>query len=117
MTLTVLALDLSVKSTGFALWADGQAKPVSIRHCAVHQATWRRHFLGAMPRGVKTADYKHMAMTKCRELGFEVIKHDAAEACGLLDYQLSIEGIIAPWREGILQRQMTPATDGRRAQA
>lgn len=190
MSLTVLALDLSVKSTGFALWSDGQAKPVcgtwelaggiahaakafvrlhrhlkdvyglapidliafedplpphavhgqtsidvlkasaglaahvqsfseamGIRRCAVHQATWRRHFLGAMPRGVKTPDLKHLAMQRCRELGFEVIKHDAAEACGLLDYQLSIEGIIAPWREGILQRQMTPATDGRRAQA
>jgi hypothetical protein len=136
MTLTVLALDLSVKSTGFALWSDGQAKPVcgtwelaggiahaakafvrlhrhlkdvyglapidliafedplpphavhgqtsidvlkasaglaahvqsfseamGIRCCAVNQSTWRRHFLGAMPRGVKTADYKHMAMT------------------------------------------------------
>jgi hypothetical protein len=190
MGLTVLALDLSIKSCGFALWSTGDSIPacgtwelaggvahaprafcrlhrrmkdvndatplhvvayedtvpphmlrghsdaatvkalaglaghvesfcaaMGIRCCAVNQSTWRRHFLGAMPRGVKTADYKHMAMTKCRELGFEVIKHDAAEACGLLDYQLSIEGIIAPWREGILQRQMTPATDGRRAQA
>jgi hypothetical protein len=190
MSPTVLALDLSVKSTGFALWSDSQAKPVcgtwelaggiahaakafvrlhrhlkdvyglapidliafedplpphavhgqtsidvlkasaglaahvqsfseamGIRCCAVNQSTWRRHFLGAMPRGTKTPDLKHLAMQRCRELGFEVIKHDAAEACGLLDYQLSIEGIIAPWREGILQRQMTPATDGRRAQA
>jgi hypothetical protein len=51
-----------------------------------------------MPRGTKSADYKHLAMSRCRELGFDVIKHDAAEACGLLDYELSVEGIIPPWR-------------------
>lgn len=190
MTLTVLALDLSVKSTGFALWSSGQTKPVSgtwelaggiahapkafvrlhrhlrdinddtpvdlivfedplpphavhgqtsidvlkasaglaahvqsfaeamgIRCRGVHQQTWRRHFLGALPRGVKSADYKHMAMTRCRELGFEPSKHDAAEALGLLDYELSIEGIIAPWRQDVLQRQMTLASDGKAAAA
>jgi hypothetical protein len=190
MSLTVLALDLSVKSTGFALWSDGQAKPVcgtwelagGIAHAAKAFVRLHRHlkdvyglapidliaFEDPLPphavhgqtsidvlkasaglaahvqsfseaMGIRCmrgkpidlaspfprcdaarrqdADYKHMAMTECRELGFEVLKHDAAEACGLLDYQLSIEGIIAPWREGILQRQMTPATDGRRAQA
>jgi hypothetical protein len=188
--ITILALDLSVKSTGFACWTDGMAKPacgtwelaggvshaprgfvrlhrhlkdindatplhaavyedtvpphmlkghsdaatikalaglachvesfcaaMGIRCQAVNQSSWRRHFVGSMPRGTKSADWKHLAMSRCRELGFEPTKHDAAEACGLLDYQLSIEGIIAPWREGILQRQMTPATDGRRAQA
>jgi hypothetical protein len=188
MTLTVLALDLSVKSTGFALWNGGDkpncgtwelaggithaarayvrlhrhlrdindatpldliayedplpphsvhgqtsidvlkasaglaahvqsfAEAMGIRHCGVHQATWRRHFLGAMPRGTKTPDLKHMAMQRCRELGFDPVKHDAAEACGLIDYQLSVEGIIAPWREThLLQRQMTPRSDGKAA--
>lgn len=181
-----LALDLSVKSTGFALWSHGQALPVSgtwelassidwaarafvrlhrnlsdihrvtpldeivfeepppthrmagqtnakteaakyglvahamsfaeacgIRYRPVSIAGWRRHFLGSMPRGTKTPDLKHMAMTRCRDLGFDVQKHDAAEACGLLDYQLSVAGIIAPWRAGVLERELSPATDGR----
>lgn len=185
--ISVLALDLSISSTGFALFAGGGAKPVcgtwelaggikyapkayvrlhrnlrdlndatpvhlvvyedtvppfmlkgrsdaatikalaslaghvesfcaamGIRCEAVNQSTWRRSFLGAMPRGTKTADWKHLAMTRCRELGFEVLKHDAAEACGLLDYALSIEGIVPPWRaEHILTRQLQ--TERRRA--
>lgn len=179
--IAILALDLSVKSTGFAYWKEGEAKPVGgtwelaagishaprafvrlhrhlrdindacpldavvfedplpphsvhghtsidvlkasaglaahvqsfaeamgIRHRAVHQARWRRHFLGPQPRGVKTADFKHMAMSRCRELGFEPIKHDEAEALGLLDYELSVEGILAPWRQNPLQSQLRP---------
>ena len=56
-----------------------------------------------------------MAMSRCREIGFAPLKHDEAEALGLLDYAISVEGIIAPWRAGILEREMTPATDGRAA--
>jgi hypothetical protein len=180
-----LALDLSVKSTGFALWSEGQALPVAgtwelapgiawagrafvrlhrnladlhrvaaideifyeealtavhlrgfsnaetlaaaaglaahvqsfgeamgVRHIAVHQATWRRHFLGKMPRGTKTPNLKALAMTRCRDLGFDVQKHDAAEACGLLDYQLHIAGIRPPWRKNCLERELVPAIDG-----
>jgi len=48
-------------------------------------------------------------MRRCKELGFEVQKHDAAEACGILDYQLSVAGILPPWRqEHILQTELTP---------
>lgn len=185
-----LALDLSVKSTGFALWSEGQPLPVSgtwalapsidyaargfvrlhrnlldlhrvspideivfeeaippfalqgntnaktlaaaaglaahvesfaeacgIRYRAVSIASWRRHFIGRMPRGTKGPDLKHMAMTRCRELGFDVQKHDAAEACGLLDYAVSVAGIIAPWRAGVLEREMLPASDGKAAAA
>lgn len=183
---TFLALDLSVKSAGFAIWSEGQAKPACgtwelapsvdwaarayvrlhrnlldlhrlspIDHLAfeepippaklkgftnidtlasaaglaahamsfsealgitwrsVNLASWRRHFLGKLPRGTKTPDLKAMAMRRCRELGFDVQKHDAAEACGLLDYHLSIEGIVPPWRATfVLEREYAPATDG-----
>lgn len=187
--LSVLSLDLSIKSTGFALLCGGEAKPVfgtwelagdvqhaprafvrlhrnlkdlndatpfdvvayedtlppymlrghsdaatvkalaglaghvesfcaamGIRCRAVNQSTWRKHFIGSMPRGTVSSDWKHLAMTKCREFGLEPAKHDAAEAIGLLDYQLSVEGIAPPWRqEHLLQRQLRPATDGRAA--
>lgn len=185
---TFLALDLSVKSTGFAIWSEGQAKPacgtwalapsidwaarafvrlhknlldlhrvspiddlvfeeplppaalkgftnavtlaaaaglaahaqsfaeaMGIRHRPVNLVTWRRHFIGKMPRGTKTPDLKALAMRRCRELGFDPQKHDAAEACGLLDYQLSVSGIIPPWRQSILQRELMPSTDGANA--
>lgn len=102
------AAGLAAHASSFAEAAGANWRPVSI-------AAWRRHFLGRMPRGTKTPDLKALAMTRCRELGFDPIRHDAAEAIGLLDYQLSVNGIIPPWREDVLQRQLTPATDGRRA--
>ena len=82
-------------------------RPVSI-------AAWRKHFIGSIPRGTKTPDLKHMAMSRCRELGIEVIKHDAAEAAGLLDYAVSLAGIVPPWRQALC-REMRPSTDGRSA--
>lgn len=101
---------------GLAAHAKSFAEAVGARHRAVHQATWRRHFIGRMPRGTKSPDLKAMAMARCRELGFDPAKHDAAEALGLLDYELSVSGILPPWRAGSpLQRELMPATDGRAA--
>lgn len=101
---------------GLAAHASSFAEAVGATHRAVNMSSWRRHFLGRMPRGTKTVDLKAMAMARCRELGFDPAKHDAAEAIGLLDYQLSISGVIPPWRaDNILTREMMPATDGRAA--
>lgn len=100
-------------AAGLAAHVESFSEACGIRYRAVNLSAWRRHFIGKMPRGTKTPDLKHMAMTRCRELGFDVQKHDAAEACGLLDYQLSVAGIIAPWRENILERELMPVTDGR----
>lgn len=101
---------------GLAAHASSFGEAVGATHRAVNMATWRRHFLGKMPRGTKTPDLKAMAMARCRELGFDPAKHDAAEAIGLLDYELSIRGITPPWRvANLLTRQLRPATDGRRA--
>lgn len=101
---------------GLVAHAMSFAEALGISWRPVSIVAWRRHFLGKMPRGIKTPDLKAMAMRRCRELGFDVNKHDAAEACGLLDYELSCAGIIAPWRnEHLLQREMRPATDGKGA--
>lgn len=65
---------------------------------AVHQAKWRRHFLGKMPRGTRSTDLKAMAMERARQLGFKPVKHDQAEAIGILDYACDALGLSAPWR-------------------
>lgn len=65
----------------------------------IHQASWRRHFLGKVQRGTKSTDLKLMAMMACKELGFRPLKHDDAEALGLLDYGCDLEGIVPPWRK------------------
>jgi len=86
-------------AAGLAMHAESFAEAVGARRHETNQSTWRRHFLGKMPRGTKTVDLKRMAMDRCRQLGFDPEKHDAAEACGLLDYLLDIEGIHPPWRD------------------
>lgn len=101
-------------AAGLAAHAMSFAEAIGCRYRAVNIAAWRRHFIGKMPRGTKSPDLKHMAMQRCRELGFDPTKHDAAEALGLLDYQLSIEGVLAPWRQAhVLEREMVPATERR----
>lgn len=103
---------------GLAAHVESFAEAIGARHRAVNLSTWRRHFIGKMSRGTKSLDWKALAMTRCRELGFDPAKHDEAEAIGLLDYQLSVAGILAPWRaDHILEREMTPATDGKAAVA
>lgn len=56
----------------------------------VHNATWRKHFIGVSraPKGqAKPTDWlKAKAVDRCRILGWDIPKHDAAEAAGLLDY-------------------------------
>lgn len=55
---------------------------------------WRSHFIPPAPC---TDDWKWLAVKRCRELGFDPENHDAAEACGILDYQLHVLGIQPPW--------------------
>jgi len=173
----VVALDLSVKSTGFACWQDGQAKPVSGKWelapslewagrafvrlqrnlmdlhrvtpitdiiyeepanmavfakmnssdvpfaliglaahadsfaeaigCKVrsaHQAKWRRHYLGKLPRGEKSKSLKQYAMDRCRQLGLEPAGHDEAEAIGLLTYYMNLCRVTAPWEANEILR-------------
>jgi len=101
---------------GLAAHAESFAEAIGASHLAVSMSAWRRHFIGAMPRGTKSLDWKALAMARCRELGFAPEKHDAAEAIGLLDHQLSSNKITPPWRmASCLERQLHPLTDGKAA--
>lgn len=109
-TLQTLA-GLAAHAESFAAACKAVPRPVNV-------ATWRRHFIGPMPRGTKSPDLKAMTMKRCRELGFDPVSYDEADAIGLLDHALSVDRITPPWRmEHVLQREMRPATDGKRAVA
>jgi hypothetical protein len=62
----------------------------------VHLSTWRTHFLGKIspPKGLsypqRKAWWKEQALRRCAERGWEPGSHDAAEACGVLDWYMSI---------------------------
>jgi hypothetical protein len=72
----------------------------------VHISEWRKHFIG---RGsgfgsVKDAA-KNMAVARCAEYGWHTDVHDAAEACGILDFALTmIPEYHRPWRDAVLMK-------------
>jgi hypothetical protein len=76
----------------------GDAMGCSIVH-AVHQATWRRFFLGKLPQGMRSTDLKDMAMKQARRLGFHPNKHDQAEAIGIMDFGCEQMNLSPPWRQ------------------
>jgi hypothetical protein len=101
---------------GLAAHVMSFAKAVKATHVETNISSWRRHFIGKIPRGTKTPDLKALAFTRARELGFDPACHDESDALGILDHNLSSNGVIPPWRAGsILQRELTPAKDGRAA--
>lgn len=106
------SFDVPFLLMGLAAHVESFCAAMRIRHCAhAHQATWRRHFLGSMKRGVRTPDLKAYAMEQCRQLGIMPGKHDAAEAVGVLDYAMHIAGVMPPWRA---DNVLLPALGGAR---
>lgn len=95
-------VDTLFAQAGLAAHAMSFCEALGIPWRAVNITAWRRHWIGKMPRGTKTPDLKAMAMKRCRELGFEAIKHDAAEACGILDHELHCSGVTPPWRDALI---------------
>ena len=64
----------------------------------VHIASWRRHYIGAMPRGTQSKELKDYTIERCRQLGFKPQNTDQADAIGLMDYACELRGITPPWR-------------------
>lgn len=72
----------------------------------VHISEWRRHFIG---RGAAFGkdDPKQMAIARCAKYGWHMDVADAAEACGILDYALTlIPNYERPWRDKALMGGM-----------
>lgn len=95
---------------GLAAHVDSFCEAKGIRkYRTANMASWRGHFLGSIPRGPikdalgnklkrKPIDWKSLSMERARELGMNPRRHDEAEAFGVLDYQVDLEGITPPWR-------------------
>jgi hypothetical protein len=98
----------SVKlAAGLAAHVESFGEAIGARHVrAVPMATWRRHFLGKMPRGTKKGDLKSMAMERSQQLGFKPQKHDEAEAIGILDYACETLGLKPYWNANEVLRPM-----------
>jgi hypothetical protein len=86
-------------AAGLAAHVESAAEAFGARIIrAVNMSTWRREFLGKLPRSMRTADLKDMAMSRCRQLGFKPLKHDQAEAIGIVDYGCASLDVVPFWR-------------------
>jgi hypothetical protein len=85
--------------TGLAAHTESYAYAMGLRTVmAVHQASWRKHFIGRMPRGTKTKTWKDYSRERCAQYGWATRTDDEADALGILDYACDLKGIIPPWR-------------------
>lgn len=88
--------DIQVKLVGICQYF---AKASRTRTQEINQTSWRRSFIGKMPRGTKSKEWKDYAMERSRHFGWAPRFHDEADALGLLDHCISLEGVTPPWRE------------------
>lgn len=92
--------------SGLAAVTEYFAYGVGLRCCqAVPLGSWRKHFIGKMPRGTKSKEWKDYAKERCAQYGWTVKTDDEADALGLLDYGCEVRGIVPPWRKDEVLRQ------------
>jgi hypothetical protein len=52
----------------------------------VHAATWRRHYIGSMPRGTKRPRAQGLRRAPVPRARHDARNDDEADACGILDH-------------------------------
>ncbi len=86
---------------GLGLMTEWFAYRVKAKAFCVDIGTWRKHFIGN--GGLGKDEARKRSLDKCRQLGWYPDSHDAAAACGVLDYFLSIMPAevahAQPWRD------------------
>lgn len=70
---------------------------MGIRTHLIPIGSWRTSFLGSLP-SQSNLDWKTLAQIRAKQIGMSTAVHDEAEAIGVLDYQLGLEGITPAWR-------------------
>lgn len=83
---------------GLAAHTLSYASALGLRAQAVNITSWRRHFVGRMPRGTKSKEWKEYAIERCQQYGWKPRKDDEADALGILDYGCELQGVTPPWR-------------------
>ena len=87
--------------SGLGFMAEWIAYKIEARCFCVDIGTWRKHFIGK--GNLAKDEARRRSFDKCHQLGWYPDSHDAAAACGVLDYYLSImPKSIAheqPWRD------------------
>lgn len=120
-----IAAKINVATVYRLIGLGATAEKVAFQHGAraykVSISEWRKHFIGrggGFKRDPATKKYlpgenpKELAIQQCARYGWHTDVADAAEACGILDYALSITdagcreaglpGYLRPWRDKLI---------------
>lgn len=68
---------------------------------SIHNASWRRYWLGAQKRGTKRERFKQLAVEKSQRLGWAPMGDDDADALGQLHFLLNELHIQPEWNQSI----------------
>lgn len=80
------------------------AHAAGIKCYKVSIGEWRKHFLGR-GSGINRETAKRMCIAECEKFGWDTLDDNAAEACGLLDYFLTmLPGEQRPWRDATFMK-------------
>lgn len=89
---------------GFMGVAELAAEILEIEPHSIHNASWRRFWLGSQPRGTKRERWKELAVQKASRLGWDPKGDDEADAIGQLHWLLTCKlGIKPQWQAQIDQ--------------
>lgn len=98
---------------GMGAMCEWFAHRIGARSFCVDIGTWRKHFLGrgsfkAHGKVSGRQQAKQRALDRCAEYGWHPSDDNAADACGVLDYYLSLPPIEKlyprPWRDAAVLR-------------
>lgn len=64
------------------------AEILGIEAHAIHNASWRKYWLGSRKRGTQRAEFKELSVAKAKGLGWNVESDDDADALGQLCFLL-----------------------------
>jgi len=73
------------------------AEMLDIPAYSINNASWRRFWIGKMPRGTKREEWKRRSVLKARVLGIDVKGDDEADALGQLHHLLRELEIRSDW--------------------
>lgn len=88
---------------GFIGVAELAAEILGIESHSIHNASWRRLWLGPQKRGTVREEWKALSVQKASRLGWDVRGDDEADALGQLHWLLGDLGIKVQWQHAIDQ--------------
>lgn len=99
LKLPVDSVDKLIALLGLVAHVESWAKSRRVRVRGVQQGDWRKTFLPDVAKGAGRDGWKRAAIERARQLDFNPLSDDEAEAVGVLDHLAHLEGHKPQWRE------------------